>query len=62
MQIITIGYIFCARMSDNNPLLSSYKGDYRLGPVWTALPGTLEVFRGYSVACTTGADTLPYRC
>ncbi|MBD3390887.1 MAG: hypothetical protein GF410_02615, partial [Chitinivibrionales bacterium] len=50
-------YLFCTKVSDDNPVWSGYQGDYHLSVFWSSLPDTLEVFREYSVACSTGADT-----
>jgi len=49
--------MLCSRFPNSNPADSGYDGDYRLSPVWTSLPDTLEVFRAYTLPCTTGADT-----
>jgi hypothetical protein len=57
LAIAAIACLFCAKVPDDNPLWSGYRGDYRLGPAWSALPDTLEVFRVYTFPCTTGVDT-----
>ncbi len=53
------GLIFlCSKHQNNNPVTSSYEGNYVLEVNWDSLqaPNTLEMLKTYIVSCSTGVD------
>lgn len=54
--LAAVGLFTCTQFPDDNPVASSYDGDYRLEIDWPA-GDTLAVFHPYELPYTVGADT-----
>ncbi|MBD3243612.1 MAG: hypothetical protein GF331_23685 [Chitinivibrionales bacterium] len=54
--LVAVGLFTCTEFPDDNPVASSYDGDYRLEIDWPAAD-TLAIFHPYELPYTAGADT-----